>query len=130
MALETVSYIELYKLKAVLLKQIKDLDVLMQRIIPSDDDKFNKLANEITLGLYDYPFNQNLEEKIFFSLEKLKVADANEIFRYMKIIGDNQIQKPSFKEELEDYLKLLVDKKILCEISSITNDKNIKYEII
>ena len=83
-----------------------------------------------TLGLYDYPFNQNLEEKIFFSLEKLKVADANEIFRYMKIIGDNQIQKPSFKEELEDYLKLLVDKKILCEISSITNDKNIKYEII
>ena len=130
MDLKTVSYIDLYKLKAGLLKQIQDLDALMQRIIPSDDDKFNQLANEITLGLYDYPFNQNLEEKIFFSLEKLKVADANEIFRYMKIIGDNQIQKPSFKEELEDYLKLLVDRRILREIPSTKNDKNIKYEII
>lgn len=130
MDLKTVSYIDLYKLKAGLLKQIQDLDALMQRIIPSDDDKFNQLANEITLGLYDYPFNQNLEEKIFFSLEKLKVADANEIFRYMKIIGDNQIQKPSFNQELEDYLKLLVDRRILREFPSTKNDKNIKYEII
>lgn len=129
MELQTISFIELYRLKSGLLKQIKELDILMARVFPTDVNVASKLVNEITLGIYDYPFNAILRDRIIFVLEKLKAAGAKDIVKYMQILGDKDSLQPTIEKELDNNLQILIDERVLNQISPTGNDDLIKYKM-
>ena len=124
-----VSYIELYKLRAGLLKQINELDNLMEKIIPKDSETLSKLVNNITLGVYDFPFDGLLKEKILFSLKQLSVASEREIKRYMSIVGVTEATDDKFELELKKLLLILIKKKVITRIKFGNNLNDIKYKI-
>lgn len=128
MGTDQVTYIELYKLKSGLLKQIMELDRLMEKSVPKDFDTLNKLVNDITLGIYDYPFDGFLNEKITFSLRQLKMASLKDIKRYMEIVGDRNLGTEKLDVELKKNVSKLIDDKILTHIKSGTSD--IKYRLL
>lgn len=113
MEIDCVTYVELYKLKAGLLKQIKELERLMEKAIPKDFETLNRLASNITLGVYDYPFNGILTEKIIFTLSLLKIGSHDEIRKYMSIVGDNRENKNDFDKELKETLEVLENAKMI-----------------
>lgn len=130
MEAKEVTYVELYKLKSGLQKQIKELDDLMRRIMPTDFNMLSKLVSDITLGVYDYPFNGLLKEKIIFSLKQLKIANAQEIIRYMKIVGDTGFNEAKFEAELNKHLHTLSNEKILARIRLDKDHNEIKYGVL
>jgi len=124
-----VTYVELYKLKSGLMKQVQELEVLMEKAKPKDFAALNSLVNDITLGLYDYPFNGMLNEKIIFSLKKLKNGTRNDIRKYMGIVGDKTIDAPSFKNDMDNTLRALSKARILVEYMSILEPNEISFSL-
>ncbi|MGM9475268.1 hypothetical protein ACS5PU_02515 [Pedobacter sp. GSP4] len=129
METDLVTYVELYKLKSGLMKQVQELEVLMEKAKPKDFDALSSLVNNITLGLYDYPFNGMLNEKIIFTLKKLKNGTKTDIRKYMEILGDEAIHAPNFKNDMDHTLTALSKARILVEYMSAFEPNEISFSL-
>ncbi|SDH72166.1 hypothetical protein SAMN05421827_1462 [Pedobacter terrae] len=129
METDLVTYVDLYKIKADLMKQVQQLDLLMEKAKPKHFDSLNSLVNNITLGVYDYPFNGMLNEKIIFTLKILKNGTKADIRKYMSIVGDKVIERPNFGNDLDSTLTALSDAKILVGHMSIFEPNEINFSL-
>ncbi|ALL06332.1 hypothetical protein AQ505_12980 [Pedobacter sp. PACM 27299] len=114
METEAKLFLHLLQIKASLLKEIEKLDLAIELAMPKDITLLNKLVNNMTLGVYDYPINAIMSEKVSFALGHLGSATVDNIIKYLIILGEHLPQK-QLKISINETIKKLVDNKVLNE---------------
>lgn len=121
-------YIQIYKIKSGLEKQLADIQIQLEKAMPKDLNQRNKLANDVIFGKYDYPFDGLALEKVLFVTKKLKKATVTEIKKYMLMIGETNIKENRLELEIKSTLAVLTANDRVLEIGGSKED-SIKYEI-
>ncbi len=120
-------YIQIYKIKSQLEKQLENIQIQLEDAMPEDFDERNQLANDIVFGKYDYPFSGLTTEKVLFVTKKLKRSTVAEMKKYMLMVGENEINQNHLERELKLALSLLVASNKVIEMGNGRED--IKYEL-
>jgi len=111
---EAKLFLQLLQIKASLIKEIEKLDLAIELAKPKDITLLNKLVNNMTLGVYDYPINALMTEKVSFALGNLGSATVDNILKYLIILGE-PIPQRQLKISLNETIIKLVDNNVLHE---------------
>jgi|GEM_PF-2164366 len=122
MDIDIENYLRLRTIRISLLRQVKELEIAMEKAKPNNPVTLNKLNSDIMIGRYDYAQSASFKEKVIFALKKLRSASFLDIKRYLEILGEDFSQHKEVEAEIVELLNDLVSENIITK--KIQNDNS------
>lgn len=114
--------VKLKEIKASLLKEVRELDLTINQISSKNSVNLNYIANQETIGIFDYKLCASEEEKVSFALNRLGRSDLETIAKFLIILGENK-KNSSVSKLVEIGIQILMEKNLLREVI-INNKRN------
>lgn len=116
--------VRLKEIKASLQKEIYELDSTISGILMKNVSALKFIANQETIGVYDYKLCKGDDAKVKFALERLGKSNFNTLHKFLEILGEEKTGSELFVL-IENGLQDLHKQKILKQL--MINDEAVYF---
>lgn len=111
---QIIQLIKLKQVQASLLKEVKELDLIIDSLLLKDKKARDYIANQETIGFFEYALYKKNDDKVRFALAKLGSSTKSSLIKYLNILEDG-MNKIDLDNLVKDGLEILLNKKLIIE---------------